>query len=149
MICSKLGKVWIGLTSPLLLTWGLAGATALAQTSEQDSQNMQAIEGRWIRTDAPYVIELSPDESDSLQASYFNPKQIHVERTEFGVREGVLHVLIELQDVNYPGSTYFLAFVRDQDILHGIYYLPQNGQQFEVAFTRAADSPQPEESVPD
>ena len=90
-------------------------------------------------TDAPYVIELRHAQGGSLQALYFNPKPIHVGKTEAAEQGGVVQVMIELQDVNYPGSTYVLRYNRAQDILQGIYFHPATQQSYEVGFVRQVD----------
>jgi hypothetical protein len=97
---------------------------------------MLAIQGSWIRKDAPYVIELRHAQGGKLQATYFNPRPIHVRKTETAEQDGVLQLLIELQDVNYPGSTYVLAYDRAQDLLGGIYFHPESKQSYEVGFVR-------------
>lgn len=113
------------------------GSTAsLAQPVGKISPDMLAIQGRWIRTDAPYVIELLHAQGGSLQALYFNPKPIHVGKTESAEQDGLLQVMIELQDVNYLGSTYVLAYDRAQDVLQGIYFHPASQQSYEVSFFR-------------
>lgn len=111
-----------------------AGISEAAQTIR--SPDMLALQGRWIRTDSPYVIELRNSQDGSLQAAYFNPKQIHVGKTETAERDGILQVMIELQDVNYPGSTYVLRYNRAQDVLQGIYFHPASKQSYEVGFVR-------------
>ena len=103
------------------------------------SPDMLAIQGRWVRTDSPYVIELLHTEDGSLQAAYFNPKQIHVARTEVAEEKGSLQVMIELQDVNYPGSTYVLRYKRTQDVLQGLYFQPATKKSYEVGFVRQID----------
>ena len=60
---------------------GIGTGDSLAQTVGLNSPDMLAIQGRWIRTDAPYVIELSHSQDGSLQAAYFNPRPIHVGKT--------------------------------------------------------------------
>jgi hypothetical protein len=45
-------------------------------------------------------------------------------------------VFIELRDVNYPGSTYTLAYDPASDELKGIYYQALQQQRFEVFFQR-------------
>ena len=60
----------------------LGGGTAMAQAIEQPSPDMLAIQGRWTRTDAPYVIELRHAKDGSMQATYFNPKPINVSKTK-------------------------------------------------------------------
>ena len=114
----------------------LGGGAAMAQSIEQNSPDMLAIQGRWIRTDAPYVIELRHSQDGSLQAAYFNPKPIHVGQTETAEQGGLLQIMIELQDVNYPGSTYVLSYDRPQDLLRGIYFHPATKQSYEVGFVR-------------
>ena len=114
----------------------LGGGAAMAQSIEQNSPDMLAIQGRWIRTDAPYVIELRHSQDGSLQAAYFNPKPIHVGQTETAEQGGLLQIMIELQDVNYPGSTYVLSYDRPQDLLRGIYFHPESKQSYEVGFVR-------------
>jgi len=118
--------------SSLLIT-STVSATEIATMPSPD---MLALQGRWIRTDAPYVIELSHAKGGSLQAAYFNPKPIHVGKTETAQQGGVVQVLIELQDVNYPGSTYVLSYDRTQDMLKGIYFHPVSKQSYEIGFVR-------------
>ena len=118
--------------SSLLIT-STVSATEIATMPSPD---MLALQGRWIRTDAPYVIELSHAKGGSLQAAYLNPKPIHVGKTETAQQGGVVQVLIELQDVNYPGSTYVLSYDRTQDMLKGIYFHPVSKQSYEIGFVR-------------
>jgi hypothetical protein len=92
--------------------------------------------GPWTRTDAPYVIELRHAKDGSMQATYFNPKPINVSKTEAAEQGGLVQVMIELQDVNYPGSTYVLSYDRTRDILEGIYFHPATKQSYEVGFVR-------------
>jgi hypothetical protein len=120
----------------LLAVMSLAQSIAGAQPTGQISPDMLAIQGLWIRTDAPYVIELRHAVGGALQAAYYNPRPIHVARTEFAEQNGLLKVMIELQDVNYPGSTYVLAYERGLDHLVGIYFHPETQQTFEVEFAR-------------
>ena len=115
---------------------GIGTGDSLAQTVGLNSPDMLAIQGRWIRTDAPYVIELSHSQDGSLQAAYFNPRPIHVGKTDFAEQGGLLQIMIELQDVNYPGSTYVLSYDRPQDLLRGIYFHPESKQSYEVGFVR-------------
>ncbi len=111
-------------------------AAGLSDAQTIRSPDMLALQGRWIRTDAPYVIELRNAKDGSFQAAYFNPKQIHVGKTEVAEMDGFLQIMIELQDVNYPGSTYVLRYNRAQDVLQGIYFHPASQQSYEVDFVR-------------
>ena len=92
----------------------------VAQKTEYITPDMLAIQGRWVRTDAPYVIELSQGKGNTLQATYFNRRLIHVEKTETAIENGLQYIMIELQDVNYQGSVYLLSYDRNQDALQGI-----------------------------
>jgi len=97
----------------------------------------QAIIGKWLRPDGGYVLQIaSADENGKLEAAYFNPNPIHVGRAH-ALRDGsALKVFVELNDVNYPGSTYTLAHDPASDQLSGIYYQAALGQRFEVVFER-------------
>ena len=120
----------------LLVVMSFMASPAWAQPSGQISPDMMAIQGRWVRTDAPYMIELSHAGDGSLQAAYYNPRPIHVATTETAEQDGLLQVMIELWDVNYPGSTYLLTYDRARDFLGGYYVLPESQQTFEVFFVR-------------
>jgi len=120
----------------LLLISMTTGIGMAAEASRSPSPNMLALQGRWIRTDAPYVIELSYAQDGSLQAAYFNPRPIHVGKTETAEQDGLVQILIELQDVKYPGSTYVLTYDRPKDILKGIYFHPVSRQSYNVTFVR-------------
>jgi hypothetical protein len=122
----------IGLLSALLSMVSVASA----QTASLRSPDMLALQGSWLRTDAPYVIELRHAQDGSLQAAYFNPKPINVGKTETAEQDGMAQVLIELQDVKYPGSTYVLSYDRTQDLLEGIYFHPASKQSYPVSFVR-------------
>jgi hypothetical protein len=93
--------------------------------------------GEWVRPDGGYVLAVSRVEPDGkATASYFNPRPIHVARAEAG-REGEhVGLFVELRDVNYPGSTYTLAYDSATDQLRGIYFQAAQGAQYEVAFSR-------------
>jgi len=69
-------------------------------------------------------------------ASYFNPRPIRVARAEAKLEGALVGLFVELQDVNYPGSTYTLGYDTATDQLKGIYYQAAQGAQYEVAFSR-------------
>jgi len=118
--------------SSLLIT-SIVSAT---EAATMHSPDMLALQGRWIRTDAAYVIEFRHAKDGSMQATYFNPKPINVGKTETAEQGGLVQVMIELQDVNYPGSTYVLSYDRTHDLLEGIYFHPVSKQSYEVGFVR-------------
>ncbi len=93
--------------------------------------------GRWVRTDAPYVIEITGAGDDGkLKAGYYNPRSINVSRAEAHDNDGKLKVFVELRDVNYPGSTYTLTYDRARSQLIGVYFQAVAGQKYNVAFNR-------------
>jgi len=49
-------------------------------------------------------------------------------------KNGKLVVVVELRDVNYPGSTYTLNFNRAENSMTGNYYQAVEGTNFDVAF---------------
>ena len=66
----------------------------IAQNTDIYSPDMLAIQGRWIRSDAPYIIELHHGEDNKLQATYFNRRSIYVNKTETAVKDGLQYVMI-------------------------------------------------------
>ena len=96
--------------------------------------------GRWTRTDSEgaYVIEIKSANVDGkLNAGYFNPNPIKVGYAEWQNKNGKLVVVVELRDVNYPGSTYTLTFLSAENRLTGNYYQAVEGTNFDVEFVRA------------
>jgi hypothetical protein len=49
---------------------------------------------------------------------------------------GNLKAIVEMRDVNYPGSIYSLNYLPDRDILAGEYYQAVEGLTFYVEFAR-------------
>lgn len=95
------------------------------------------LEGKWLRPDGGYVIDIkSVDASGAMDASYSNPRPIHVAKAQASQDGATTKVFIELRDVNYPGSTYTLAYDPPSDRLFGIYYQAVQQQRFEVVFER-------------
>ncbi len=93
--------------------------------------------GDWVRTDGGYLIKIIKiNEDRTLEAEYFNPNPINVGRAQWQESYGNLKIVIELRDVNYPGSTYTLDYLPDRDILAGEYYQAVEGFTFYVEFSR-------------
>jgi len=93
--------------------------------------------GDWVRTDASYLVKIIKVNDDrSLEAQYFNPNPINVGKANWEESYGSLKIIIELRDVNYPGSTYTLIYLPDRDVLAGDYYQAVEGLTFYVEFTR-------------
>jgi hypothetical protein len=109
--------------------------TGAAANAESVSE--QRLVGRWLRPDGGYILEIRHAQTDGrLEAAYLNPRPINVARAEWHRKEGRLQVFVELRDVNYPGSTYTLDFLPEQDRLVGAYFQAVQQQTFEVEFVR-------------
>ena len=92
--------------------------------------------GNWLRTDSDYRLQISEVNEDfTLEAKYFNPNPINVGRASWQETYGSLKIIIELRDVNYPGSTYTLNYLPDKNLLAGDYYQAVEGLTFYVEFT--------------
>lgn len=99
--------------------------------------DLSRLVGRWLRPDGGYILEIKSAGPDgTLEAGYFNPSPIHVGRAGWVEKDGRLYVMAELQDVNYPGSTYGLEYIADQDRLVGSYYQAVEKTTFDVEFIR-------------
>jgi hypothetical protein len=101
--------------------------------------------GRWMRTDANYLIwieEVAPD--GTLRARYLNPNPIRVSRAEVKRDDGRLRLLVEMQDKGYPGSYYTLTYDAGSDALYGVYHHLGLNQNFDVSFYRAAATASPQ-----
>jgi hypothetical protein len=122
------------LTGTSLPVMGAAGDKVEQPSGPVD---VKRLEGKWLRPDGGYVLELRDIENDGrLKAAYFNPRPINVERAEVGHKDGTLTVFIELRDVNYPGSTYTLHYDPVTDRLMGAYFQAVQKQTFDVEFVR-------------
>jgi len=114
-----------------------APAASVSPAAEPVLVEFEKLKGRWLRPDGGYVIEirrLQPD--NALEVGYFNPNPIHVGKAKLYKERGFVKVFIELQDVNYPGSTYTLIYDKESDQLRGVYYQATQQQEFEIAFER-------------
>jgi hypothetical protein len=107
------------------------GKPAPAQT------DFRRLEGKWVRPDGGYVLELRNIKKDgSLTAAYYNPKPIRVFRAEWSGNDGRINLSVELRDVNYPGSTYTLQYEPASDRLKGTYFQAVQRQTFDIEFVR-------------
>jgi hypothetical protein len=117
--------------------------TSGESSSEKAASTLKDIQfgnliGRWRRVDGGYIIDIRRiGANGQMDATYYNPKSIHVSRAEASLKKGAQYIFIELQDVGYPGSTYTLMYRPQQDILAGFYFQATMKQTFEVIFARA------------
>jgi len=99
--------------------------------------DINQLTGDWLRTDGGKSIRIKGATPDGkLNAEYFNPKPIHVGHAEWMVKNNSLIIIIELQDVNYPGSRYALEYIPAEDEFAGIYYQAVDKESYEVEFVR-------------
>jgi len=130
------------------VTWRLYTADKSTPNSTPTSTTASApakadqdlLVGRWTRTDSDgaYVIEIKSAGADGkLEASYFNPSPIKVGHAEWQKKNNGLMIIVELRDVNYPGSTYTLNFIPSENRMTGNYYQAVEGTNFNVEFVRA------------
>jgi hypothetical protein len=125
-----------GISSPTPLP-GETRTTNTPAVVAEAKPDFRPLKGRWLRPDGGYVVEVKDvDEAGRMDAAYFNPRPIHVARAEASREGGVLKVFIELQDVNYPGSTYTLGYDPATDRLMGNYFQAVARENFDVEFIR-------------
>ena len=106
-------------------------------TSGKKTIDKNSLIGDWVRTDAQYLIRISKVNDDgTMIAQYFNPNPINVGRANWEQSYGNLKIIVEMRDVNYPGSTYTLNYLPDRDMLAGEYYQAVEGLTFYVEFMR-------------
>ena len=118
-----------------------AAKESLTPPSSAVQENLEAtvkkVEGNWQRTDGGYIVVLkNPTPDGKIDVQYFNPKPIKVGSSGWQNDGGKVMVKIELQDVNYPGSTYTLEYLPKEDMLAGIYYQAVQKLNFDVVFNR-------------
>jgi len=119
-----------------LLPWQARAENGSEQKPAQ--ADYRRLAGKWERPDGGYIMKLSDVGKDGkIRAEYFNPRPINVSKAEWRTMGERIQVLVELRDVNYPGSAYTLVYSRQEDRLEGYYYQAATGQTFEIVFVRA------------
>ena len=114
-----------------------SSSAAAAKPAATLPEPVRKVLGKWLRSDGTYVLELrSADLSGVIDAGYFNPKSIHVSRAIWMQGSSGLQVVVELNDVGYPGATYVLSHDPQADRLVGQYTQPQMQQTFDIDFVR-------------
>ena len=136
LACFKWVMVLVALASFTIPLTAAAGdkKDSAVKVSQAELNRMT---GKWLRPDGGYVLELSDAKPEGkLKAAYFNPRPINVAKAEWRSMGGRIQVFVELQDVNYPGSTYTLIYDTTKDRFEGYYYQAVMKQTFEVVFER-------------
>jgi len=141
------GKRTIQLLALVLLVSGvLIFASEMVAASSVNVQQQKGpiartdakrLEGRWVRPDGGYVLELSNIQKDGgLKAAYFNPQPIKVYQSKWKNKKGILTVYVELRDINYPGSKYELRYDPASDRLNGTYFQAVDKETYAIEFVR-------------
>jgi len=93
--------------------------------------------GSWVRPDGGYVLAVSGVAPDGTAAlAYYNPRPIRVGRAEARQADGGVVLVVELNDRDYPGSTYTLAYDPAADVLRGNYFQAVQRANYDVVFER-------------
>ena len=112
------------------------GSTNVATTAKANPL-FEKLLGRWERPDGGYVLEFrTVDGEGKMDAGYFNPGKINVERAQAVVESGTTKVFVVLRDVNYPGCTYKLSYDSKADQLSGEYFQASMQETYQVNFGR-------------
>lgn len=120
--------------SPSSSETGNSASTAGVEDSRAD---LQKVQGRWMRPDGGYILDIRKvDEDGQLDAGYFNPDPIRVSSALARKDGSATKVLVELNDVNYPGCKYNLTYIPGKDVLVGTYFQAAMQETFDVGFER-------------
>ena len=131
-------NVLIFATAMFVVAPALMAAESQADTTGTTrGADPQRLEGRWLRPDGGYILELRDIKKDgSLKAAYFNPERVIVAMAGFENRKGRISLHVELRDVNYPGSLYRLHYDPGTDRLKGTYFQAVERKTFNIEFVR-------------
>jgi hypothetical protein len=125
----------VGTVSPTVGT--VFAESGSPQKETQVQADVQRLEGRWVRPDGGYILELRDIKRDgSLMAAYFNPRPIKVFSAKWSREDGKINLFVELRDFNYPGSKYNLQYEPRADRLKGTYFQAVERQTFNIEFVR-------------
>lgn len=144
---AALAVIGVGAVAGFLLLRGGRSAGTSSPTLQEagPGAGLAGLEGRWQRPDGGYVLEIRKVyPSGVADAAYFNPNPIRVAKATATGDPSSATVFVELQDVNYPGSTYTLTYDPRRDVLEGVYYQAILDQSFDVVFVRLPEAPRQE-----
>ncbi|HEY3385676.1 MAG TPA: hypothetical protein VGK46_04140 [Saprospiraceae bacterium] len=115
------------------------GSTTVPPGAKQitENPNLDHLVGRWLRPDGGYILEIRHIGQDGkLDIGYYNPNPIKIGRAAWAEKDGKYYIMVELQDINYPGSTYGLEYILSQDKFAGTYYQAVEKNTYDVEFVR-------------
>jgi hypothetical protein len=114
-----------------------ASAPSPAVVPSEGRLEAQRLVGNWLRPDGGYVLGIrAVDPTGRVEATYSNPRPIHVARAIASSTGSMIKLFVELRDEGYPGSTYDLTYDPNDDTMEGIYFQAQIQQSFDVVFVR-------------
>lgn len=108
----------------------------LNKGSDQE-QASKALTGKWLRSDGTYTIEIKDVRDENrLVAFYYNPNPINVVKAGWNIKDDIIEIYVEMNDVNYKGSNYKLTYDDQTDQLVGFYYQATLQQTYDVIFNK-------------
>lgn len=108
-----------------------------AQQGATELRSNRKLEGRWLRPDGGYILELKQVRADgTLEAAYYNPRPIHVSSVTMEPDPPKDFLVVRFQDAGYPGSYYRLEYDETRDVLIGVYYQALQKAYYDVIFVR-------------
>lgn len=132
--------IWCLTLILLLFSVFQKSVSAKEQEGTPVSVGYTTLNGEWQRIDSNYTIKLSNVQADgTVQASYFNPRPIHIENAKISTQKDLIKLFITFQDKGYEGSTYTLYYYTEKDALAGFYYHAVLDRTYEVIFLRKND----------
>ena len=136
---SRLTIIGFFITGLVLLASGAVSAEPGQTEKQADAQtDAQRLEGRWVRPDGGYILELWDIKKDgNVSAAYYNPRPIKVFIAKWSRNKGKINLFVELRDINYPGSKYNLQYDPKSDRLKGTYFQAVERQMYDIQFVRA------------
>lgn len=136
---SRLAIICLCIIGLVITAFHAVSAEPLQTQKQADVQtDLQRLEGRWVRPDGGYILELWDIRKDGdVSAAYYNPRPIKVFSAKWSRKEGKINLFVELRDVNYPGSKYNLQYDPKSDRLKGTYFQAVEKQTFNIEFVRA------------
>lgn len=124
--------IFLGCTL-LMISCGQTGS----DEQSDDFQSLSVLEGRWIRPDGGYRLEIHEvSEEGEVRAAYYNPNPINISTARAHKEGDKIRLQIEFRDVGYPGSAYNLTYQPDSDIMTGEYFQATMNQTYEIQFVR-------------
>lgn len=136
---SAVGRRHVLVAAGLVLAVGILVAIVTLRGGDERGAGadpgLVSLTGRWLRPDGRYVLEVRAA-GGGVEATYLNPRPIHVARAEATRQGSIVRLFVELRAPGYPGSTYTLAYDPKRDELSGEYFQAALGQTFPVSFQR-------------